>query len=106
MQLWMFNRSEPLLGFTPAQQKLLRFALLGYTDRELEMQFGTSANTLKQRWHRIFENMTRVFPPDAVALDGDADASIPPPGSPRLPKRHHVLDYVRQNPHELRPFRP
>jgi hypothetical protein len=106
MRLWMFNRSEPLLGLTPAQQKLLRFALLGYTDRELEAQLGTSANTLKQRWNRIFETMVRVFPPDAIVADGDAEASIPPGGlPPRLPKRHHVLDYVRQNMHELRPFK-
>jgi len=52
--------------------------------------------------------MVRVFPPDAIAAEGegDAEASIPPGGSPpRLPKRHHVLDYVRQNLQELRPFR-
>jgi hypothetical protein len=106
IRLCLFNRCEPLLGLTPPQQKLLRFALLGYTDRELENQLGTSANTLKQRWNRIFETMVRVFPPDALPAEGDPDASIPPGGSPpRLPKRHHVLDYVRQNMHELRPFR-
>ncbi|MEI6320994.1 MAG: hypothetical protein WCS09_20980, partial [Pseudomonadota bacterium] len=72
----------------------------------LENQLGTSANTLKQRWNRIFETMVRVFPPDALPAEGDAEASIPPGSStPRLPKRHHVLDYVRQNMHELRPFR-
>jgi len=115
IRLWMFNRAHPLLALTQPQQRMLRFALLGYTDRELEAVLGVSSNALKQRWARVYEQMTRVFPPDvleAVAelhaeshAESRVDSGDGNGGTASRPvKRHHVLDYLRQNMHELRPY--
>jgi DNA-binding CsgD family transcriptional regulator len=94
MRLWMFSRAVPRLGLTAAQQKMLRYALLGYTDRELSGLLGVSANALKQRWLGVFERFARNGPGRS---SGAAARSI---------RRLHVLDYLRQNLHELRPYDP
>lgn len=111
IRLWMFNKVPPRLGLTAAEQRLLQHALHGYTDRELESILATSANTLKQRWHRIFERAAPMLgSADARAAGlagGSADAraaNVAPPGARWLPRRHHVLEYMRQNLHELRPY--
>ncbi|HEX3683748.1 MAG TPA: hypothetical protein VHU83_14535 [Bryobacteraceae bacterium] len=90
---WPFHAllsARPDFSFTRAQQKILELALLDRSDREICAELALSPNTLKKRWRSIYRTVRheRVDFPDH------------PVG-----KRNELLEMVRSNLAELRPYR-
>lgn len=96
--LWMFHRHWPLLKLTASQQRLLRYALDGNTDQELALRLALSPSTIKHTWRAVFARFEDQLPALLPALrSGDENQR-------GASKRHVVLEYLRQNLHELRPY--
>ena len=94
----MFDPPRPLLGLTPAEQRVALKALGGASDRALAESLGLSEETVHARWRSIYERLSHVVPAARTAAPGDA-------GAPRgVERRRAAIEYLRQNMHELRPF--
>lgn len=93
----MFSYTEPRVFFTPLEQRLLREALRGATDRELASRLRTTVPAIKSSWTRVFTRVSdRV--PDVVGVPSRTS-------SHRGEQWRHVLiEYVRRHPSELTPF--
>lgn len=95
--LWLFSRKRPQMRFTPKQQQHLIYALLGQSDRELQVSLGISEDAVKQAWKNIMqraaENQPARFSRDPDAGEGRGQT-----------RRHTLLAYLRQHMEELRPY--
>ena len=97
--LFVYNR--PRFSFSRAEQKLLQHALTGETCQGLAAGLGLSAWTVKKRWHSIYARVTAIdseILPPPIAEGPDAH-------SRGLERRRRLLNYLRQHPEELRPYR-
>jgi len=95
----LFRRHPPRLGLAPAQQDLLALALHGRTDEEIAAELGITWNTVRKRWHAIFQRADQALP----GLLGD----VPVAGSGTargLEKRRPLLSFLEAHPEELRPW--
>jgi hypothetical protein len=86
------------MGLSNQQQRLLRLALMEHSDAELESLLGVSRNAIKQTWRAIFDKARRSL---AHLFDGLGPFDENRTGS----LRRLVINYVRQHPEELRPFK-
>lgn len=94
----MFDPPRPVLGLTPAEQRVALKALDGATDRALAEVLGLSGETVHARWRSIYERLSHVIPTARTPAPRDS-------GAPRgVERRRAAIEFLRQNMHELRPF--
>lgn len=96
----MFQYQAPVLGLHDTHKQLLGEALLGGTDAELAERMKISPAALKKRWKAVFDRIAETRP--ALLPAGDQEDAMDARGRQ---KRHHVVNYVRSHPEEIRPFR-
>ncbi len=97
----LFIYTAPRFHFSRSQRVLLRHALRGETCGMLAASLFISPWTVKKRWHAIYERVA------------DVDRELLPTPIPDCPnatsrgeeRRRHLLNYLRQHPEELRPFK-
>ena len=82
----------PRFGFTRAQQNLLELALLDQSDREIAERLEVSEDAVKKRWRSIYVKVAGVEP---RVLERGASGAV---------RRRALLQRLRQNLEELRPF--
>ena len=81
-----------------AEQSVLSLAQDGLTDAEIAVALRTSANSVRMRWRSVYARM------DSRAADVLEAASLGNGvGSRGTEKRRRVIEFIRQNPQELRP---
>jgi hypothetical protein len=93
-----FEHQPPRFRFSPAQRRLLWFALFDESDDALMTLLDVSVHGLKKLWRGIYERIEDAAP-DFFGEDAGADD-----GKRGPEKRRQVLAYVRQRPEELRPW--
>lgn len=93
-----FVYNEPIFGFTPAQQELLRLALLGQADTEVADSLEISLSTVKKHWQGVFERVA-VIGPDWYPKESPGSLE----GTRGIEKRRHLLGYLRNHLEEIRP---
>ena len=95
----LFYPSQPQIGFSRAEQRVLVHALLNRSDAEIADELGLSLDGVKKTWRRIYDRVSRQLP----YLIADERKSG---GAGRsTEKRRHVLDHLRAHPEEVRPVR-
>lgn len=97
---FLFMRRTPALGFTPAEQRVLLRAVHDATDDAIADDLGISYDAVKKSWRRIYE---RVAVGQPGLLEGNDDAADDTLRGKE--KRRRLLQYLRNNLHELRPFK-
>jgi hypothetical protein len=94
----MFDPPRPVLGLTPAEQRVALKALDGASDRTLAEAIGLSPETVHTSWRSIYERLSHVVPAAKTPAPRDG-------GGPRgVERRRGAIEYLRQNMHELRPY--
>jgi hypothetical protein len=93
----MFNTGEARFGFSPAEQKLLQWALMYDRDEEIARDLKMSLDAVRKHWRSICERVQRVEPLFF--------AEEPREGSRGRGKRRHLLQYLLTHMEELRPYR-
>jgi DNA-binding CsgD family transcriptional regulator len=92
----------PRFHFSRSQRVLLRHALRGETCETVAASLSISPWTVKKHWHAIYERVADIdsalLPPP---IAGGAHAI-----SRGVERRRRLLNYLRQHPEELRPFKP
>jgi DNA-binding CsgD family transcriptional regulator len=91
-----FVYTPPRLGFTRAEQRMLRQAVFGYTDVELARRFTLALPTIKNRWRGLYDRLARIAPDLGIDLSPSSEVR-------GQEKRRRLLEYVRRHPEELRP---
>ena len=98
--LWpLFLYTEPIIFFSNLEQEVLRLAVMGLTDPQIADALIVSRSTVHKRWHTI---LSRAAPHAAVWLPESQRVSSATPGR-GAEKRHHLLNYLKSHPEELRP---
>lgn len=95
---YAFQYTPPRCRFSSGEQRILRSAAEGLTDREIAEELGLSLNAIKLAWRSI---QGRVQDKAAHVLGDGPDGAD---GRRGPEKRRRVLAYVRDNPEELRPY--
>jgi|GEM_PF-1014030 len=93
-----FACPAPQFKFSASQQRLLRQALDGRSDKEIAEELGIRHDTIRHRWESIYR---RVEETDQSVLP----AAPPTDGKRGAARRHVLLEYLRQHLEEVRPFR-
>jgi hypothetical protein len=83
---------EPMLAFSQAEQRLLEYALLDFTDQDAATFLGVTHEAIKKRWRAIHAKVADHLP---ALLAGQPSA---------IGRRRAILGHVRQHLEELRPF--
>lgn len=94
---FLFQERETRLGLSPLQRRVTSLALWHLRDREIAERLGISGDGVRQCWRGVFERVAERYP---LALGPDAKL---PEGVRGPEKRRHVLEFLRQNLHEVRP---
>jgi DNA-binding CsgD family transcriptional regulator len=97
----LFIYIPPRFNFTRAQRVLLRHALRGETCEALAASLAVSPWTVKKRWRTIYERVADV---DSELLPLPIADGLHA-SSRGAERRRHLLNYLRQHPEELRPFK-
>ena len=97
----LFVHTPPRFQFSPSEQTLLQYALTGETGEDLAASLSLSPWTVKKRWQAVYERVARV---DKELLPPRTGKRAPS-GSRGSESRRRLLNYLRQHPEELRPFR-
>lgn|GEM_PF-371709 len=92
----------PRFRFLPAEQEVLRKALMGETDEEIGLSIPVSHWTVKKRWQTLYDRVMKVDPD----LLSDLPEAYRAMGGPQKQRRRYLLDYLRNHPEELRPYAP
>jgi hypothetical protein len=82
----------PHLGFTAAEQQLLELALLDHSDREAAAALHLSTEAIKKRWRSIYKKVSQI------------EATLLPPELNGSDQRRALLQSLRNNLQELRPY--
>jgi len=93
-----FLDTPPRLGFTRAEQQMLRQAVFGHTDAELARRLRLALPTIKNRWRAVYDRLGRIAPELVAETDCSSNRAVR-----GQEKRRRLLDYVRRHPEELRP---
>ena len=93
-----FVETPPRLGFTRAEQQMLRQAIFGYTDVELAERLQLALPTIKNRWRALYDRLGQIAPELVAEIDCSSNPAVR-----GQEKRRRLLDYVRRHPEELRP---
>ena len=97
----LFIYTPPRFHFISPEQMLLQPALMGETCEDLAASLLLSPSTVKKPWHAIYERVAAV---DRELLPPIADSAHA--ASRGAERRRRLLNYLRQQPEEFRPFRP
>ena len=98
MTTQMFEPPAPRLGLTPAEQRVVLRALDGTSDQVIAASLGLSPDTVRSNWKSIYQRLATFVP-------GLVGAAAPSEGGTRgAERRRAVIEYLRQNMHELRPW--
>lgn len=97
----LFAYREPVLRLREHDQQLLGAALKGLTDQELARTLRLKLPTVKKRWATVFNHVALARP---ALLPWHESPSAHHVRGPQ--KRHHLLEYLRSHPEELRPMIP
>jgi DNA-binding CsgD family transcriptional regulator len=89
---------SPRFNFQPAEQEVLKRALLGETDEEIAQSLGISLITVKKRWQGIYDRVAAV---DAELLPEAAGESQE--SGKIKQRRRYLLKNLRDHPEELWP---
>jgi hypothetical protein len=99
--LWgMFYSPQPRFQFSDVEKDVLEAALCNGTDEEISRNLDISIWTIKKRWQKVYAKVDRVIPDLLQPSIGAEATALDSRGGQR---RRHLLDYLRQLPHELRP---
>ena len=82
----------PRFGFTAAEQQLLELALLDHSDRDAAAALNLSADAIKKRWRSIYKKVSQI------------EAALLPPELNGSDQRRALLQSLRNNLQELRPY--
>ena len=93
----VFVYTPPRLGFTRAEQRMLRQAVFGYTDVELAQRLQLALPTIKNRWRTLYDRLGRIAPELVLEMDSPSSQAVR-----GQEKRRRFLNYVRRHPEELR----
>jgi DNA-binding CsgD family transcriptional regulator len=93
--------APPRFGFSFREQDVLRLAIEGHTDESIAKSLAESSSNVKKHFRAIY---------DKVELSGVKDA-LPcsetlPVGHRGTEMRRYVLNYLREHPEELHPYKP
>ena len=83
---------RPRFGFTAAEQQLLELALLDYSDRDAAAASRLSTDAIKKRWRSIYKKVSQI------------EAALLPPELNGSGQRRALLQSLRNNLQELRPY--
>ncbi len=83
---------SPRFGFTTVEQQLLELALLDHSDREAATTLQLSAEAIKKRWRSIYTKVSQI------------EAALLPPELSGSDQRRALLQILRNNLQELRPY--
>jgi hypothetical protein len=95
----LYSGRDPVLELHDHDQELLRAALKGLTDQEQAHELGLGLPAVKKRWAAIFQRIATVKPDLLPGIEEDVDRQ-----SRGKQKRHHLVEYLRAHPEELRPY--
>lgn len=98
MAAQMFDPPAARLGLTPAEQRVALQALDGASDRAMAQALGLSSETVRSTWRSIYRRLAWELPTIESSTPGGKTATR------GLEKRRIVIEYLRQNMHELRPL--
>jgi DNA-binding CsgD family transcriptional regulator len=90
----------PKLRLSLAEQEILRLALEGHTDELIAARTAASVSTIKKRFRTIYAKAK-----DAEIDSDAAQNGAEPDGNRGSETRRHLLNYLRDHPAELRPYR-
>jgi hypothetical protein len=82
----------PRFGFTAAEQQLLELALLDHSDRDAAVALHLSTEAIKKRWRSIYKKVSQI------------EAALLPPELNGSGQRRALLQSLRNNLQELRPY--
>jgi DNA-binding CsgD family transcriptional regulator len=94
----VFVHTPPRLGFTRAEQRMLRQAVFGYTDVELARRLQLALPTIKNRWRALYDRLGHIAPELVHEIGCSSNQAVR-----GHEKRRRMLEYVRRHPEELRP---
>ena len=94
-----FVETPPRLGFTRAEQQMLRQAIFGYTDVELAERLQLALPTIKNRWRALYDRLGQIAPELVAEINVSSNPAVR-----GQEKRRRLLDYVRRHPEELPPI--
>jgi hypothetical protein len=83
---------RPRFGLTAAEQQLLELALLDHSDREAAVELKLSPEAIKKRWRSIYKKVSQI------------EAPLLPPELNGSDRRRALLQSLRHNLQELRPY--
>ena len=83
---------RPRFGFTAAEQQLLELALLDHSDRDAAVALRLSSDAIKKRWRSIYKKASAI------------DVALLPPELNGSDQRRALLQSLRNNLQELRPY--
>jgi hypothetical protein len=83
---------SPRFGFTAAEQQLLELALLDHSDRDAAAALNLSTEAIKKRWRSIYKKVSQI------------EAALLPPELNGSGQRRALLQSLRNNLQELRPY--
>lgn len=92
--------APPRFGLTFSEQDLLRLALDGCTDEAIAEAMGTSLSTTKKRFRTIYDKVQ-----NASVGPGAPVAEQVITGVRGLEARRHLVNYLREHPEELHPYK-
>jgi transposase-like protein len=95
---FLFHSPLPRIFFSAAEQRILLRALLSRSDVEIARDLGVSSDAVKKTWRRIYERVEGKLPSVTTAGEHGNDEAK------RSEKRRHLLDYLRVNLEETRPW--
>lgn len=91
----LFDPPKPVMALSPAEQRVALKALAGAPDKEIAEALRLSLETVRTHWTSIYARLAQRLP-EFAARESDVARRGPE-------RRRHVIEYLRQQPHELRP---
>ena len=90
---WLFDTRPQRCRFTRSQQKAILWAIEGLSSEDIGQMLSKSKGAIDDLFKDAFDRFQDAFPPDAAILFANPKK-----------RRQGLLDFLRDNIHELRPF--
>jgi hypothetical protein len=98
---FLFHTPEPVIAFSPSEQRVLVHALMNQPDREIAKSVGLSLDAVKKTWRRIYERVSRRMPFLITHGEGSVRSE-----HRAAEKRRYLIEYLRTHLEEVRPWAP
>lgn len=89
-----FFPPAPRFGFSPGEQSLLEWTMLGLADNDIAAKVHVSMDAIKKRWRSIYAKVANVDPELLATADSGAA------------QRRELLTYLEVHLEEVRPYEP